>query len=160
VNLASLIVTPAGYATSTSSDVHNGPISTSQLDKLAGRKGASSSLGFVSGYEVTYDSTSSNDYVDVSLATLGSPSAAANFLTIAVAGDLIGNTEGLVRQTYEPIPDAVELDGTKLGSDGTLEHVVVASKGSTFMWFDYVTDHTGPPPADLGTWVGTQYGRL
>jgi hypothetical protein len=155
LDLASLLVTPKGYAVSTSSDVHNGPISVSQFNNLAGEN-AASEVGFVNGYDVTYDSQTTSDYVEITLVTARSPSLAA----AAVAKANGARSVGFTVNPYPDIPNAFEFATANLSSDGSLIHAVVAARGSTVMFFTYTTDHTGPPPGDFRTWVDAQFNRL
>jgi hypothetical protein len=158
---SAVIAAPNGYAVSTSSDVKNGPISPSDFDKLAGKSGAATLFGFTNGYEETYDNSSSADSIDISLATFASASEAASFVSTAVQAELdSASDEAPTQQAYPSIPGAVEVDGTKLTADGSVDHEVTLTKGTTFMVFDYSTDHVGTVPDVFHSWVASQYARL
>ena len=161
-DLASVVIpAPDGYAPSTASDVTNGPISASDFDKLAGTSGAAAQFDFVRGYEATYDSASSSDSIDISLGVFGSSESAASFVSDAVQAILQGGADQAPAQSAFPsIPGAVEVDGTKVGSDGSFDHAVIATKGTTFMVLDYTTDHVSTAPAVFNAWVTKQYSRL
>jgi hypothetical protein len=163
-SLASMALpAPDGYATSTSPDASNGPITPAQFDQLTNGKGTASSLGFTNGYEVTYDSTdpNSSDYIDISVGTFSTDAAAKSIVPVFIASFLTSNADQSPAQhPYQGIAGAIELDGAKLGGDGFLDRVVVAAKGPAIMAFDFVADHTGPPPDTFPAWVASQYARL
>jgi hypothetical protein len=152
---------PAGYAVSTSPDVTTGPIPAAELDKLMGGPGLAARLGFVRAYEMVYDSSRSSDSIDIALGTLKSAAAAIAFVPLAVKVQLdTFRDEAPVQHAFASIPGAVEVDGTKLSSNGTLDHEVIAAKGTTLVALDYKTDHVGTVPAAFGTWVSTQCARV
>jgi hypothetical protein len=153
------MLTPLGYDVSTSSDVQNGPISRSEFDKMAGA-GASTDLGFVAGYHVTYDSQTSSDYIDVALITTTSPSQASADATLFADALLAeNNAQSPVRRPYPDISNAIEIQGTKLDS-GSVDDAVIVATGAIILTVDYSTDHTGPSSQDLKLAAISQYDRL
>jgi hypothetical protein len=160
--LGSVVISaPDGYAVSTSTDVTTGPITAADLDKMIGSPGLTTLLGLVRAYEMVYDSSSASDSIDIALGTPRSAAAATSFVSLAVKAELdTFKDQAPVQQPFASIPGAVEVDGTKLTSDGSLDHEVIAAKGTTFMALDYTTDHVGTAPTVFATWVAAQFARL
>src|SRR5690348_39330 len=64
---AKVVPAPAGFALSRSADVHNGPMSAADFNGYLGAGNLAASLHFVRGYDVTYDSTTSSDSIEVTV---------------------------------------------------------------------------------------------
>src|SRR5579862_7639617 len=75
-----VIAAPDGYSVSTSADAHNGPVSPVDFDHLVGSTGSAASLGFVAGYDETFDSNDSlsSDSIDITLFRFSSAATASN----------------------------------------------------------------------------------
>jgi hypothetical protein len=141
--------------------VKNGPISPAEFDQLSRSPGLAASIGFVSGYGVTYDSSNSADYIVVTLNIFKSASQAASYVSGSVDGELKRDKdEAPTQQAFGGIPGAVEVDGTKLGRDGLIVHDVTAPKGAMTVDVRYVTTHIGSAPDVLRNLVMSQYSRI
>ena len=158
-----VIAAPDGYSVSTSADAHNGPVSPVDFDHLVGSTGSAASLGFVAGYDETFDSNDSlsSDSIDITLFRFSSAATASNFATTAVTIFMSSNSDQAPTQkAYAPIIGAVALDGTKLSKDEFVDHAVVLVKGSTLMVLDYTTDNTNPVTSAFGGWVSAEYAAV
>jgi hypothetical protein len=158
-----VIPPPDGYEVSTSSDVHNGPITPVEFDHITSGTGTSARLGFVGGYDETYDSTDSlsSDSIEITLFRFSSPAFASNFTSAAVATFSAANSDQApTKKSYAPIVGAIALDGSKLSGNEFVDHAVVAVKGSTLMVLDYTTDNTNPVTSAFGGWAQAQYTAL
>jgi hypothetical protein len=151
-----IIPAPDGFALSTGSDVHNGPVDAAGFDQLTASPGLASQLHFVAGYDVTYDSSANNDTVEISLVELSSPVMAAGFTQVAVGGL---KSNGLTAVPDDNIPGGTALDATKADSSGSYEHAVVATKDSRVLVVDYTTGTAGSVPL-VAALAKQQYERL
>ena len=112
------------------------------------------SFGFVGGYDVTYDQTTGDDYVEVFLAQFTTAAHASAFEQV-----LLTARSGAARSTFAAIPGAVALDDTQPESDGTYEHDIAALKGTRLMGVSYTTTNSGPVN-QLSSIALTDYRRL
>jgi hypothetical protein len=150
-HLGQRLVTPPGFLPSTASDVTNGPVDAAAFDKLIGKTGAAVSLGFVGGYDETYDEVIGDDYVDVTLYQFGTSSEAVAFRQEGLAAS------GLRTTKFAGIPGG--LAATMDNGDGTFDHNVIGVKGSVLMNVDYTASTSGTIP-QLATIADTQYNAL
>jgi hypothetical protein len=144
---------------STSSDVKNGPISTADFDKNVGT-GAAATYHFQQGYDITYDSTSSNESIEVTLLAFESATDASHFVP-AILLNVGAASLAPTRSTLSTIPGSTVLTSTKAGSDGFYVIDIVAQKGNIVMVLEYANDSapTGVPTV-LSTSAQDQYSRL
>jgi hypothetical protein len=110
----------------------------------------------VAGYDVTYDSSTNNDTVEISLAELSSPVMARGFTEVVIGGL---KSDGLTAVPADTIPGGTALDATKADSSGSYEHAVVATRDSGVLVVDYTTDTAGAVPL-VATLAKQQYERL
>jgi hypothetical protein len=148
-----LVPAPAGFEPSTASGVTNGPIDRAAFDKQLG-SGSATTLHFVDGFDQTYDSTTGNDSVDVTLFDFASPADGAQFLQSYGPGG-----QAQKESPFPGIAGAVEYNATQATSDGTYDHTVAAAKGSRVMIVSYLNDASAPPTL-LATLATQQYARL
>jgi hypothetical protein len=150
---------PDGYALSTDSGVVNGPISPQDFDKTVGA-GAASSTHFVRGYDVTYDSNSSDESIESTLLTFASAADASGFAP-QVLGSVGAASLSPTRSSLSSIPGSVLLRGTRAGSDGYYVIDVVTQKGPTIMVVEYSNDSAprGVPDV-LSTSASKQYALI
>jgi hypothetical protein len=148
-----LVPAPAGFEPSTASGVTNGPIDRAAFDKQLG-SGSATTLHFVDGFDQTYDSTTGNDSVDVTLFDFASPADGAQFLqSYGPSG------QSQKESPFPGIAGAVEYTATHAASDGTYDHTVAATKGSRVMIVSYLNDAPAAPTL-LATLATQQYARL
>lgn len=160
-DLAALILpAPAGFAISTSSDVTNGPVTPADFDRhLASTGITASSLGYLTGYDVTYDSSSTSDSVEVTLLRFSNTTGLGRMVSIASVA-AVDSSERPARAAVRGIPNLIAIDGTAAASDGTYDHAIIATKGNTLIVLALNTDHGGATPASLLHWATEQYRRL
>jgi len=136
---AKVVPAPAGFAPSQLADVHNGPISAAGFNQLMGEGNPAASLHFVRGYDVTYDSNTSSDSIEVTLFQFATAADAAAFKAGFVPG-------GPVNSRADPaIPGASRYDSAT-GYQGTYDHGVIAAKGNLAFVIDDVTGSAAPVP--------------
>jgi len=133
---AKVVPAPAGFTLSQSSDVHNGPMNAADFNQYWGDP---ASLHFVRGYDVTYDSNTSSDSIEVTLFQFATAADAAAFKAGFVPG-------GPVNSRADPaIPGASRYDSAT-GYQGTYDHGVIAAKGNRAFVIDDVTGSAAPVP--------------
>jgi hypothetical protein len=143
---------PEGFALSTSSDVQNGPIGTAGFDKLLNQTGAAAHLHFLKGYQVTYDSTSGNDSVNVTLFEFVSPADATAF--VEVFAPILG------RATPDPsIHGTFDVDSLTANPDKSYDHGAIGAKDSFVYSVDYVDFSASKVPL-AETMARQQYAML
>jgi len=136
---AKVVPAPAGFALSHSADVHNGPMSAADFNQYLGAGNLAASLHFVRGYDVTYDSTTNSDSIEVTLFQFATPADAANFKAGFIPGGPISSRADQV------IPGAEDYDSTA-PYQGAYDHGVVAAKGNWAFVLDDVTESAAPVP--------------
>jgi hypothetical protein len=134
----------------------NGLGTRAAFDEVSGA-GAASEVGFIGGYEATYESNAMEGLVDIQLLRLSSAMNADSLLESAAASVAVG--EAPRWSACPAVPDAIAVDGTK-AVNGIYDHAVVAVKGSTVMQLDFMSWAPGPAPAGLDAWAEEQYLRL
>jgi uncharacterized membrane protein YgcG len=128
-----VVAAPAGFVLSHEAGVHNGPMSAAGFNQYLGARNLAARLHFAGGYDVTYDSITSKDSIEVTLFEFAAPADAAAFKAGFIPG-------GPVRSRADPvIPRARDYDSTA-PSQGTYDHGVVAAKGK---WAFVLDDLTG-----------------
>jgi hypothetical protein len=96
--------------------------------------GDASSDHFVHGYDVTYDSESNNDSIEVALFQFATPGDTTSFKNAYTLN-------GLLRTRADPvIPGGRDYDSTNPGQQGTYIHGMIATKGNLAF---VITDLTG-----------------
>lgn len=156
---AEVVAPPSGYTVSTASGVTNGPITSAAFDQNVGAY-ASVAFSFKDGYDVTFDSVTSSDSIEVTLFRLGSAADVAGFAQILTKN--IGTAKlSPTRTTIGSIPGSVVLTGTKAGSDGFFLIDALAPKGADLMVVEYssLAAPSGLPPI-LASIASAQYARL
>jgi hypothetical protein len=116
-------------------------------------------MGFLAGYDVTYDADATSDSLEVTVLRFANATGAARMAAIANAG-VVDPQEKPTRAAARGIPDSIAIDGTAPDSDGTYDHAILARKGTTVMVLTLYTDHGGGTPANLLQWATEQYSRL
>jgi hypothetical protein len=150
--LGQRLVTPPGFLPSTSTDVTNGPVDPAAFDKIIGKTGAAASLGFVGGYDETYDEVIGDDYVDVTLYQFATSTEA-----VVVRQEVVA-ASGMRTTRFAGIPGGLVAAPVDNG-DGTFDHNVIAVKGSVILTVDYTGSMNATPP-QLATIATTQYDAL
>ncbi len=136
---AKVVPAPAGFALSQYADVHNGPMSAAGFNRYMGAGNLAASLHFVRGYDVTYDSNSNGDSIEVTLVQFATPADATNFK----AGF---NPGGPITSRADPvIPGGDDYDSTS-PYQGTYDHGVIATKGNLAFVIDDVSGSAAPVP--------------
>jgi hypothetical protein len=116
----------------------NGPISPTRFNSLVGTD-AASSTGFVHGYDVTYESSITDESIESTLLTFATPADASAFEPAVVDAAGAANLSPR-KSTLASIPGSTLLTGTIAGSDGFYVIDVIAIKGSTVMQIEYAND--------------------
>jgi hypothetical protein len=155
---AHVISAPAGYQISTLSGSHNGPISRADFNQEVGMSDAADSLGFIEGYERSFDRDDYSDGFDITVMHLTSAFDVESFTATAQAS--IDSSENPKVHPYRGIPGAVEADGTKASSDGAWDYVVAAPKGAWLMIVEYNNDTGGPFPTTMRSVVTSEYALI
>jgi hypothetical protein len=156
---ARLIPAPFGYQASTSNP--GGPETPALFDHDTGA-GNAQSLGFVFGYNQGYDSTLSNESVNVALAKFTTPNGPTMLMQNITQG-VLGGAASLspTRSTMASIPGSIVLTSTKAGTDGFWVSDVFAQKGKYLMMVEYANDSAiGSLPSALTQAALNQYSRL
>jgi hypothetical protein len=153
------IAAPAGYAFSPTSDDDDpvGAISPAEFDKVTGESKLSTQLGYLAGYDTTYNNTTTSESIEIVVTEFSTIVKATEFLGIATDAE-VDPTEAPTSKSVPTIPGAVEIDATK-PDDGFYDYIIVASKGSLVWTLDYSNDTAGPP-TELANWAQQQYSRL
>jgi uncharacterized RDD family membrane protein YckC len=149
---ATVVPAPAGFALSQRADVHNGPMSAAGFNQWTGAGNLAASLHFVRGYDVTYDSNTSSDTIEVTLFQFATPADAANFKAGFTPG-------GPASSRADPvIPGGDDYDSTA-PSQGTYDHGVIATRGYWAFVIDDATGSAAPVPL-VETMARRQYAAL
>jgi uncharacterized membrane protein YgcG len=136
---ALVVAAPAGFALSRSADVHNGPMSAAGFNQYLGAGNLAARLHFVRGYDVTYDSTTDSDSIEITLFQFATPPDAASFKAGFIPG-------GPVRSRADPvIPGGEDFDSTA-AYQGAYDHGVVVAKGNWAFVLDDLTGSAVPVP--------------
>jgi hypothetical protein len=136
---AKMVAAPSGFALSQAADVHNGPVSAATFNQIMGGGNPAASLHFVRGYQVTYDSTSNGDSIEVLLFQFATPADA----TVFKAGSLSVAPGKPKADLF--IPGAEDYDATS-PSQGMYDHGVIAIKGHFVFVIDEATGNAAPVP--------------
>lgn len=156
---AEVIAPPNGYTISTASGVTNGPITAAAFDQNVGAY-AAVAFSYKDGYDVTFDSATTSESIEVTLFRLGSAKDASAFERILMQN--IGTAKlSPTRSTIGSIPGSVVQAGTKAGSDGFFLVDALAQKGADLMVVEYsnLVAPSGTPPV-LASAASAQYARL
>jgi uncharacterized RDD family membrane protein YckC len=149
---AKVVPAPAGFALSQRADVHNGPMSAAGFNQLMGAGNLAASLHFVRGYNVTYDSNTNSDSIEVTVFQFATPADAATFKAGFTPG-------GPIHSRADPvIPAGDDYDSTA-PSQGTYDHGVIATKGNLAFVIDDATGSAAPVPL-VETMARQQYAAL
>jgi hypothetical protein len=151
---------PDGYELDTGSGSTNGPINAPQFDEEVGI-GASVKFRFREGYDITYDSTSTDESIESTLYSFASPVGATSFEPTALS--LVGaNALNPKRNILGSIPGSTVVEGSRPGSDGFYLVDVVARSGSAVMVVEYADDSAPPLGVPEVLWLAAtdQYALL
>jgi hypothetical protein len=132
---ARAVPAPAGFALSQAADLHNGPMSAAGFNRWTNTSHLAAQLHFIRGYDVTYDSTTNSDSIEVTLFQFATPADA----TVFKAGLLTGGP--ITSRADAVIPGADDYDTTS-PYQGTYDHGVIATTGNLVFVID---DATGSP---------------
>jgi hypothetical protein len=162
-----MIAAPAGFVLSASPGVHNGPFGVSGLATLLGIGPASSDpsgdlasasqLHLVSGYQVTYDSSTGMGGIEISLIDLATSSDTDYFRH--ALGLALGNDSNGVTSADATIPGATDFNATQATKGKGYDHLVVASKANRAMVVNYISGSGASVPL-LANLAEQQYERL
>jgi uncharacterized RDD family membrane protein YckC len=146
---AKVVPAPAGFALFQSPDVHNGPMSAADFNQYWGD---AASNHFVRGYDVTYDSNDTSDFIEVTLLQFATPADAAAFKAGYVPAGPVKSKADAV------IPGADGYDSTS-PYHGMYDHGVIAAKGNLAFVIDGITSSAAPVPL-VETMARQQYAAL
>lgn len=132
--------------------MHNGPLSAAGFNQWMGAGNLAASLHFVRGYDVTYDSNTNSDSIEVTLFQFATPADAANFKAGFTPGGPISSRADPV------IPGGDHYDSTA-PSQGTYDHGVIAARGNPAFVIDYLTASAARLPV-VETMARQQYAAL
>lgn len=136
---AKVVPPPPGFALSQAADVHNGPMSAADFNRWNGTSNLAAQLHFIRGYDVTYDSNSSSDSIEVTLFQFATPADATAFKAGFVPGGPISSRADPV------IPEADDYDSTS-AYQGSYDHGVIATKANLAFVIDEVTGSAAKVP--------------
>jgi hypothetical protein len=153
-----VIPTPPGYQVSKLPGTHNGPISRAAFNQQAGMKDAADTLGFIEGYDLSFDRDDYSDGFEITVLRLSSDVDASAFA--ATVGEGIDPAEVPKVHPYPDIAGALEADGTKPTSDGSWDYVVSASRGAWLMIVQYNNQNGGPFPTTMRSVVTSEYALI
>ena len=155
--LGARLITPAGFALSTSTDVTNGPIDPATFDQDTGISMGASATGYVGGYSDTWDQISGNDYVEAIVFQFQTTAQAKTIMSALVDADKA--SEANVSSTgFGAIPGAVAVN-FNTASDGTYDHDIVATKGNRVLAMTYVSSDINAVNR-IGALAAQQYRAL
>jgi hypothetical protein len=149
---AKIIPAPAGFAASQFPGVHQGPMSAADFNQLVGGGNPAASLHFVSGYAVTYDSTSSTDSISAFLFQFATTADATAFKTGSASA-----SPGKPRP--DPIVPGAEDYDSSTASQGFYDHGVIGIKGTFVFVIDDATKSAAVVPL-VETMARQQYSAL
>ena len=148
---AKVVPAPAGFALAQGVGVHNGPMSAARFNQWTGGGNLAASLHFVRGYDVTYDSNTSADTIEVTLFQFATAADAASFKAGQTTGGLQGRPDPV-------IPGGDDIDST-VPYQGIYAHSVIATKGNLAFVIDYPTGSAAHVSL-LETMARQQYAAL
>jgi uncharacterized membrane protein YgcG len=149
---AKVVPAPAGFALSQSADVHNGPMSAAEFNRWNSASNLAAQLHLIRGYDVTYDSNTNRDSIEVTLFQFATPADAANFKAGFVPG-------GPVRSGADPVIPAGEDYDSTAPYQGSYDHGVIATKGNLAFVIDDATGSAAKVPL-VETMARQQYTAL
>ena len=126
-----VIHAPIGYEMSSGSGATNGPVSPAAFDSWIGQ-GSTAAYGYVSGNDVTYDNTATNESIEVTVFSFRSHADAAAFASAAMTGWGAASLAPEVKTIRAIRGSTVQL-ATKAGSDGFYLVDAFARKGDKVM---------------------------
>jgi hypothetical protein len=122
------------------------------FNQYMGAGNLAASLHFVRGYDVTYDSNTTSDSIEVTLFQFATPADAASFKADFTPG-------GPITSKADPvIPGGDDYDSTA-PSQGTYDHGVIATKGNLAFVIDGLTGSAASVPL-VETMARQQYTAL
>jgi hypothetical protein len=149
---AKVVPAPSGFTLAQAAGLNNGPVNAAEFNRILGGGNQAASLHFVRGYNVTYDSTSSNDNIVVFLFQFSTPADATVF-----KADSLSVAPGQPKADLF-IPGAEDYDATS-PSQGMYDHGVIGIKGDTIFVIDDATASAAPVPL-VKTMARQQYTAL
>jgi hypothetical protein len=154
---ARVIPAPAGYTAIEGCCWPNGFITPATLGSTDQNwTDFSASIGFLGGYDATYQSDTSDEVsIDIQLLRFSSPENALS----DQQSESVLPAELPKQSPFPGIAGAFVAEGTQ-PFQGTYDDTVVARKGPVLMVIDYSTPTRGPTPTDLSAWAERQYARL
>jgi hypothetical protein len=136
---AKIVPPPPGFALSQGVDVHNGPMSAADFNRRIRTRNLAAQLHFIRGYDVTYDSTTGSDRIEVTVFQFATPAAATAFKAgFSPGGPISSRTDAV-------IPGASDYDSTS-AHQGTYDHGVIATKGNLAFVIDDATGSAAKVP--------------
>lgn len=147
-----VVPAPSGFTLSQAADVHNGPMSAADFNRWNSTPNLAAQLHFIRGYDVTYDSNTNSDNIEVTLFQFASPADATAFKAGFVPGGPIRSRADAV------IPGADDYDSTS-AYQGSYHHGVIATKENLAFVIDEVTGSAAEVPL-VETMARQQYAAL
>jgi len=136
---AKIVPAPSGFMPTQAADVPNGPMSAPDFNRWNHTSNLAAQLHFIWGYDVTYDSTTSSDSIEVTLFQFATPAGATAFKTGFVPGAPISSRADAV------IPGADDYDSTS-AYQGSYVHGVIATKANLAFVIDGATGSAAKVP--------------
>ncbi len=134
-----VVPAPSGFTLSQAADVHNGPMSAADFNRWNSTSNLAAQLHFIRGFDVTYDSNTNSDSIEVTLFQFATPADATDFKAGFVPGGPISSRADAV------IPGADDYDSTS-AYQGSYDHGVIAAKKSLVFVIDEVTGSAAKVP--------------
>ena len=153
---SALIPPPATYYEGSGEYWPSGFITPAEFDENV-HLGTATTIGLTGDFEETYYNVPATTWVDIELMRFSSRPLASLYLPgLAESADPF---ESPSRSEFVGIPGAYEVDGTK-PDHGFYSDLVLATKGSMLMYFEYESPRAGPIPKNLVAWVERQYDHI
>jgi hypothetical protein len=149
-----IIPAPTGFSLSTRVAIHNGAVDAAAFNTMNHSATLATQLHFIGGYDVTYDSRTSDAVIDVFLGDF----ATSDDADMYKAGFSFGSQPG-GNEVDPVILGAYDYNSPKANPDGGFEHGVIASRGNRVMIVDYING-TAPVVPLVATMAKQQYDRM
>ncbi len=134
-----VVQAPSGFTLSQAADVHNGSMSAADFNRWNSTSNLAAQLHFIRGYDVTYDSNTNSNSIEVTLFQFDTPADATAYKAGFAPGGPISSRADAV------IPGADDYDSTS-AFQGSYDHGVIATKGNLAFDIDEVTGSAAKVP--------------
>jgi hypothetical protein len=134
--------------------IRNGPLDAAAFNEFNHATTVAADLHFVAGYDLTYDSQTGSDDIDVTLLDFASNADTNTFQQGFSFSDQSG-----AGADDAAIPGGYDYNSPNANPDGGFDHAVIATKGSRAMVIDYLNSGAGAVPL-VATIAKQQYDRM